>query len=1016
MAAGIIHRTGIVFISAVFPLLCLVAAFCPAEADTLTGRVMDGGTPVPGAAVYLCAPETDTGRITPAHETITGEDGRFSIVYDAPETGMIRLFPTLFAVKAGYAVGISRPPETAGNRDIAIHLAEAGTITGAVTDESGSPVPDATVTPLFPAGSDIRFTDITLFAELPGTNVRSDADGGFVIGALPTDIPLAISVSADGYAKNQWDNIRAGQRDFPFTLPQEGHVSGRVTIRDTGEPAVGVTVRLRSEKNISRPTPFTIVTDNEGRYLITGVEPGMYSLDTLCPTGENGIPDFTAPLLEHIEVEPGATSPGNDIVLPAGVIVTGRASYAGSGEPVAGLLMTAYPRAGYRRSTLTGGDGNFRFRLPAGRIGISANTMNILDDMGGTFRDFTAADGDTVAGIDYVFDGDITATVRVISPDGAPLPFACLYGFPIVDENGEVVVTRSLKRLEHTTKLKMRASREDLCFRGESEAELVDGMVLEVPVERYETAMVKGRVVDGDGRPVSLVRVSVESNLMKGHLREWGIRRYGVTDGRGEYCVAGAVVGLTTVVSAHREGYITGECKVTLSDTAMVILDNIVLEASDGWLEGVVTDDDGVPLTGVRVSATTMSESSIKASGMALTDSRGRYRIEGILPVMGWMQADLDGYPGYHMRNIETSTTRNIILKRPDRWLEGRVVDSGGSPCPGLSVGTPWKEGLTRSAETDDDGRFRLDGLDGLTEYIIIGDGGTGAFHYEFVTTNDTGEFVIPDTDGFLAGTIVGTDNVPVAGASFRLVPVRYPFGRDGCLLWGTEERWETDENGRFRIDGIAGNTVTMEIYHEAHGNITIEDIPVNRDDAVIVMKSEERAASSSAWEFTRARTEEIEGTPAPELTVTHWLGSSPLSLGSSPLSPGSATRSLADFRGNIVVLDFWSTDDPEEANATRQMNALAREYGGKGITVIGIHRHTDDIGDVEAFMREKGLTYPVAIDAPPSDGKGLGATFESYGIRVLNHDVLVTPDGTVHSGIRAASLERELLHLIANR
>ena len=138
------------------------------------------------------------------------------------------------------------------------------------------------------------------------------------------------------------------------------------------------------------------------------------------------------------------------------------------------------------------------------------------------------------------------------------------------------------------------------------------------------------------------------------------------------------------------------------------------------------------------------------------------------------------------------------------------------------------------------------------------------------------------------------------------------------------------------------------------------------------------------------------------ELNVSHWLGSSPLAL--------------SDLRGNIVVLDFWSMDEPDEVNATRQMNALAREYGEKGVVVIGIHPHTVNTGAVETFLRERGIAYPVAIDAPPPDEEGLGATFESYGIRVLNHDVIIAPDGTVRSGIRVLSLERELLHLLANR
>src|SRR5690606_390966 len=85
------------------------------------------------------------------------------------------------------------------------------------------------------------------------------------------------------------------------------------------------------------------------------------------------------------------------------------------------------------------------------------------------------------------------------------------------------------------------------------------------------------------------------------------------------------------------------------------------------------------------------------------------------------------------------------------------------------------------------------------------------------------------------------------------------------------------------------------------------------------------------------------------------------------PVLEGSGTRSLADLRGQVVVLNFWASwCDPcktEAPELERAQKRLEREGAG---TVLGV-TFRDASDDSKDFMREFGLTYPSVRDV---DGK----------------------------------------------
>lgn len=92
-------------------------------------------------------------------------------------------------------------------------------------------------------------------------------------------------------------------------------------------------------------------------------------------------------------------------------------------------------------------------------------------------------------------------------------------------------------------------------------------------------------------------------------------------------------------------------------------------------------------------------------------------------------------------------------------------------------------------------------------------------------------------------------------------------------------------------------------------------------------------------------------GNPAPDFQLARMDG---------------AKISLADMRGKPAVIVFWSawcTACKEEAP---RINALAAQYGGKGVRVLGINVK-DSIASAESGVKDFGIKYPVARDSDAS-------------------------------------------------
>jgi peroxiredoxin len=91
--------------------------------------------------------------------------------------------------------------------------------------------------------------------------------------------------------------------------------------------------------------------------------------------------------------------------------------------------------------------------------------------------------------------------------------------------------------------------------------------------------------------------------------------------------------------------------------------------------------------------------------------------------------------------------------------------------------------------------------------------------------------------------------------------------------------------------------------------------------------------------------------------------------------------HAFKDYRGKVVVVDFWSMDPASEAYSKR-MSEMADELGKKGVIFLAIDpSQTDLTGSdadiakkVQEYAQKNGITFPVLLDKGGAVARKLGA------------------------------------------
>jgi cytochrome c biogenesis protein CcmG/thiol:disulfide interchange protein DsbE len=90
----------------------------------------------------------------------------------------------------------------------------------------------------------------------------------------------------------------------------------------------------------------------------------------------------------------------------------------------------------------------------------------------------------------------------------------------------------------------------------------------------------------------------------------------------------------------------------------------------------------------------------------------------------------------------------------------------------------------------------------------------------------------------------------------------------------------------------------------------------------------------------------------------------------------------LSSLRGKIVVINFWTTWCPPCRAETPALETSYEAYKDSDVVVLGVNlTDQDSLKEVESFVQEFGLTYPILLDRDGAVGllyqlNGLPTTF----------------------------------------
>jgi peroxiredoxin len=97
----------------------------------------------------------------------------------------------------------------------------------------------------------------------------------------------------------------------------------------------------------------------------------------------------------------------------------------------------------------------------------------------------------------------------------------------------------------------------------------------------------------------------------------------------------------------------------------------------------------------------------------------------------------------------------------------------------------------------------------------------------------------------------------------------------------------------------------------------------------------------------------------------------------------------MKDFRGKLVLVNFWATWCVPCQWEMPLMERLYRDYRDRGFVVLAVSIDQGDPERVRAFVRDRKLTYPVGLDPTHEVAR-------SFGVTGLPATLLVGPDGII--------------------
>jgi cytochrome c biogenesis protein CcmG/thiol:disulfide interchange protein DsbE len=120
------------------------------------------------------------------------------------------------------------------------------------------------------------------------------------------------------------------------------------------------------------------------------------------------------------------------------------------------------------------------------------------------------------------------------------------------------------------------------------------------------------------------------------------------------------------------------------------------------------------------------------------------------------------------------------------------------------------------------------------------------------------------------------------------------------------------------------------------------------------------------------------------------------------PVLSGAGKRSVAQYHGHVVMLNFWASWCPPCHHEAPLVERAQRSLTPYGATVLGV-TYEDAASDSEGFVHEYRLTFPILRDVT-------GEFAHTYGTEALPETFIINRSGRVMA-ISRGEIDTEFVH-----
>lgn len=730
----------------------------------IQGSVQSGTSPIVSAFVSVSVLQGNTVIST----TLTDNNGNYLITGLQPGNYVIKVNAT------GYQIGVQGVTVLA-NQTVTANFSLAlnpGSIGGFVLDGvTSNPVVGASVQIL--QGNTLLNSGLT------------DANGNFVFGNLAPGSYIVTVSGANYQTFSTSVNVVSNQTTFSSISLQgnPGTISGVVIDSSSMQPVVGVVIDLLQGLTLVATTQ----TDANGQYILPQLPPGTYTIRATAPnyqvTSQGAIVSSGSTLTANLSLN----------ILPS--MLSGIVIDANTSLPIPGASVNLLQGNILITNALTDANGNFNLNgLGTGTYSIQVSSPNYQTNLIGETISVNQSinvlismqpnpgsiQGTVTDNLHHPITG---ATVMVDILQGNILVAQTLtdingfYTIPNLGEGSYVIKASATNFQTSTAGVIVRSGQVTIAnFTLASDPGSITGLISDATT--------------------SLGIAGVQVMILNGPVNVGSV----ITDANGNYLISGLAPGNYTVsawISLYQLGLASATVLANTTTTA-----NIALQSNPGTIAGIITDDQGMLLSGaiIDVSANGVSIAS------ALSSSSGAYQISGLPPGNYVVTVTGAGYQtftiGVNVQSGQTST-QNIILNPNPGQIQGTIFDSvSGLPIPNAIVQLLQNNVTITTVLTDSLGDFLLQNLAPGAYMIRISATGYETTNLSvIVISNQTTEIDedLSANPGSLQGIVTNASAQPLANINVQIY-----------LNFLLVAQTLTDSSGFYNVPGLAAGNYTV--------------------------------------------------------------------------------------------------------------------------------------------------------------------------------------------------------------